>query len=113
HELAPQAEFEIAQSYAHHGRIEQTVATLKKLIENPAYAQAKQVPAAWNLLGQSYSAQKKFTEAIAAWRSFLEKFPTDPGWSAVQRVIVDTEFAMAEEERTRENYAAARKLWET
>lgn len=113
HELAPQAEFETAQSYAQHGRFEQTVATLKKLIDNPDYAKAKQVPAAWNLLGQSYAAQKKFTEAIAAWHAFLEKFPTDPGWSAVQRVIVDTEYAMAEEERTRENYAAARKLWET
>ncbi len=113
HELAPQAEFEIAQSYSQHGRFEQTVATLKKLIENPDYSKAKQVPAAWNLLGQSYAAQKKFTEAIDAWHAFLDKFPTDPGWSAVQRVIVDTEYAMAEEERTRENYAAARKLWET
>jgi uncharacterized protein YfaS (alpha-2-macroglobulin family)/outer membrane protein assembly factor BamD (BamD/ComL family) len=113
HELAPQAEFEIAQSYSQHGRFEQTVATLKKLIENPDYAKAKQVPAAWNLLGQSYAAQKKFTEAIDAWHAFLDKFPTDPGWSAVQHVIVDTEYAMAEEERARENYAAARKLWET
>ncbi|MBI3866706.1 MAG: tetratricopeptide repeat protein, partial [Planctomycetia bacterium] len=113
HELAPQAEFEIAQSYSQHGRFEQTVAALKKLIANPDYAKAKQVPAAWNVLGQSYAAQKKFTEAIAAWHELLEKFPTDPSWSAVQRVIVDTEYAMAEEERTRENYAAARKLWET
>lgn len=113
HELAPQAEFEIAQSYAHHGRFEQTVATLKKLIENPAYAKAAQVPAAWNLLGQSYAAQKKFGEGIAAWREFLEKYPSDPNWSNVQRVIIDTEYAMAEEQRTQENYAAARKLWET
>ena len=59
HELAPQAEFEIAQSYAQHGRFEQTVATLKRLIENAGYARSKQVPAAWNLLGQSYAAQKK------------------------------------------------------
>ncbi len=113
HELAPQAEFEVAQSYAQHGRFEQTVATLKTLIENPDYAKAKQVPAAWNLLGQSYAAQKKFTEAIAAWREFLDKYPSDSNWSNVQRVIIDTEYAIAEEERVRENYAAARKLWET
>ncbi len=113
HELAPQAEFEIAQSYAHHGRFEQTVATLKKLIDNKDYAKAKQVPAAWNLLGQSYAAQKKFTEAIEAWREFLDKYPTDPNWSNVQRVIIDTEYAMADEQRIQENYAAARKLWET
>jgi hypothetical protein len=33
HELAPQAEFEIAQSYAQHGRFEQTVATLRTQID--------------------------------------------------------------------------------
>ncbi|MBS0264090.1 MAG: tetratricopeptide repeat protein [Planctomycetes bacterium] len=113
HELAAQAEFEIAQSYAHHARMDQAVSTLKKLIANPDYARSRHVPAAWNLLGQSYAAQKKYTEAIEAWHAFLDKFPTDPGWSAVQQVIVDTEFAMAQEERTRENFAGARKLWET
>lgn len=113
HELAPQAEFEAAQSYTSQGRFEQAVAALKKLIANPDYAKAKQVPAAWNLLGQAYAAQKKYAEAIATWREFLDKFPSDPNWSNVQRVIIDTEYAMAEEQRVQENYAAARKLWET
>jgi alpha-2-macroglobulin len=113
HELAPQAEFEIARSYAHHGRYEQTVATLKALIANPAYAKSTQVAAAWNLLGQSYSAQKKHTEAIAAWREFLDKYPADSNWSNVQRVIIDTEFAMADDERQAERFDAARTLWET
>lgn len=113
HELAPQAEFEIAQGYAHHGRFEQVVTALRKLIDNRDHAKTPQVAAAWNLLGQSYASQKKFAEAIAAWREFLDKYPSDPGWSQVQRVIIDTEYAMAEEERVRENYDAARKLWET
>ncbi|MFN0050915.1 MAG: MG2 domain-containing protein, partial [Planctomycetales bacterium] len=113
HELAPQAEFEMAQSYAHHGRFEPVVGTLRKLIDNPAYAKAPQVPAAWNLLGQSFASQKKFTEAIAAWREFLEKYASDPSWSNVQRVIIDTEYAVADELRTQENYDAARKGWET
>lgn len=111
--LAPQAEFEIAQSQIHHGRYEQAVATLKALIANPAYAKATQVPSAWNLLGQSYAAQKRFAEAIAAWREFLDKFPTDPNWSNVQRGIIDNEFATAADERREKHFAAARKLWET
>lgn len=113
HLLASQAEFEIAQSYTHHGRLEPAVTTLKAIIANPNYLKAPQVPAAWNLLGQLYAGQKKYTEAIATWREFLDKFPTDPNWSAVQRLIIDTEYAMAVEQKEQENYAAARKLWET
>lgn len=113
HNLAAQAEFEIAQSYIHHGRHEQAVAALKKLIANPAYAKATQVPAAWNLLGQSYAAQKKYAEAIAAWHDFLDKYPTDPSWSQVQQVIIDTEYAIAQAEQSEQHYAEARKLWET
>ncbi len=113
HALAAQAEFEIAQSYIHRGRFEPAVATLKALIANPNYAKATQVPSAWHLLGQSYAAQKKYAEAIAAWREFLDKFPTNPNWADVQRTIIDTEYAMAAEQKEQEHYDQARKLWET
>jgi alpha-2-macroglobulin len=113
HALAPQAELEIARGYVHHGRHEQAVARLREMIANEAYAEKPQVTAAWNLLGQVYATQKKFDEAIATWRTFLEKYPTDPLWSEVQRVIVDTEFAAAEDQRGAGGFDAARKLWET
>ncbi|MDB5336303.1 MAG: hypothetical protein JWN70_1922 [Planctomycetaceae bacterium] len=113
HPLAAEAEFNRAQSYLHHGRHDQAITVLKGLIANEQYASAPQIPAAWNLLGTAYAAQKKFAEAIAAWRSFLDKFPTDPKWSGVQRVIIDTEFAAAEEQFTQQDFPAARQAWET
>ena len=113
HKLAAQTEFEIAQSYGVHGRFEQTVARLKSLIGNPAYQGTKQIPQARSLLGQAFAAQKKYTEAITAWQEFLNQHPTDSNWSNVQRVVINTEFAMAAEQMSQKNYAAARKLWET
>lgn len=113
HPLAAEAEFNRAQSYLHHARHDQAIAVLKGLIANPQFASAPQIPNAWNLLGTAYAAQKKFTEAIAAWRSFLEKFPTDPKWSGVQRLIIDTEFAAAENHFSRQEYPVARQDWET
>ncbi len=104
------AQLDIAQGYIHHGRIEQAVTQLKKLTE---VAKEKSSPTAWNLLGQVYARQKNFKEAIATWQKFLELFPTDPQWSAVQQVIVDTEYAMGEELRGEKQFAAARTAWET
>lgn len=113
HALAAEAEFNRAQSYLHHNRHEQAITVLKGLIAAPQYASAPQIPSAWNLLGEAYRAQKKFADAIAAWRSFLDKFPTDPKWSSVQRIIIDTEFSSAEELFAQRNFPAARESWET
>jgi len=113
HKLAPQAEFDIAQGYAHHGRYDQAIAQLQSLIGNEAHAETKQIADARKLLGDSYFAQKKFVEAIAAWREFLDKHPTNAGWANVQRLVINSEFQMGEEQRRQKNYAAARKQWET
>jgi uncharacterized protein YfaS (alpha-2-macroglobulin family)/tetratricopeptide (TPR) repeat protein len=113
HKLAAKAEFEIAQSYVHHGRHEQAIARLKSLIANQAYESTVQAAEARRLLGRSYFAQKKFDEAIAAWREFLDKHPTNRHWSSVQLDVVNSEYQAAEEQRRRKNYQAARKLWAT
>lgn len=113
HALTVQAELDIALGYVHHGRQAQALAQLKALIANPAYAKAVQIPSAWHLLGQVYAGQKQFDEAIATWRQFLEKYPTDPKWSEVQRVIIDTEYTSAFVLYQDRNYDAARKAFET
>eukprot|EP00913_Durusdinium_trenchii_P013388 g12569.t1 len=113
HKLAATAEFEIAQSYLAHGRFDQAIARLKSLIANPNYKDASQVADARRLLGESYYAQKKFAEAIAAWKEFLDAHPTDQNWSAVQRRVIDSEYAAAVEQRAQKHYDAARKLWAT
>lgn len=113
HPLATEANYNQAQSYLHHGRHDQAIQVLNSMIENPLYAKAPQVARAWNLLGQSYAAQRKFDEAIAAWRTFLERYPADQEWSQVQRVIIDTEYAAADDLRTKKEFANARKAWDT
>ena len=113
HKLAPQAALEIAQGNLHHGRHDAAVERLRALIGNQAYAESKQVPLARQLLGQSYLAQRMFDEAIATFKEFLDKHPTDTSWADVQRQIVSAEFAKADHARADRRYGEARTLWET
>jgi uncharacterized protein YfaS (alpha-2-macroglobulin family) len=113
HKLAPKAELEIAQSYSHFGRYTQAVEVLTALIANPEYNDSDQIPVARQLLGQAYLAQQKFDEAIATWKEFLEKHPTNSQWSAVQKRVIDTEYAKAEYARSQKNYDEAAQLWQT
>ena len=85
HKLAPKAELEIAQSYSHFGRYTQAVEVLAALIANPNYKDSDQIPVARQLLGRAYLAQQKFDEAIATWKEFLDKHPTNSQWSGVQK----------------------------
>src|SRR5262249_40493267 len=64
-----------------------------------------------NLLGRSYQLQKKFPEALAAWRDYLVKHPAHEAWSAVQRQIIDTEFLLGYEAREARKFDEARRLW--
>lgn len=113
HELAPKAELEIAQSYSHFGRYTQAVDVLAALIANPKYQDSDQIPVARQLLGQAYLAQQKYDEAIATWKEFLDKHPTNSQWSSVQKLVIDTEFSKAETARGKKNYDEAAQLWQT
>ena len=55
--------------------------------------------------------QKKYPEAIAAWREYLAKHPADKEWSSVQREIIDTEYLMAVEKFDAKQFDAANKLF--
>ena len=98
HELAPQAELEIAQSFLNRGRQEDGVARLRSLIANAAYAESDVIPQARYLLGAALAGQGNAAEAIVAWKEFLEKHPTSPRWSEVQQAIVDAEFSAADDQ---------------
>ncbi|MAG92463.1 MAG: hypothetical protein CMJ48_01750, partial [Planctomycetaceae bacterium] len=113
HKLAAQADHEIAQSYVHLKRFDQAIAQLQQMIANDAYAQSQFLAEGRRLLGQSYFAQKKFAEAIAAWKTFLEKHASNASWSDVQRSVINAEYEMATEQLREKNYAAARTLWDT
>ena len=113
HELAPKAELEIAQGFTRHGRHAKATKRLQSLIDNPNYAESDQIPVARQMLGKTLLAQGKFDEAITAWKAFLEKHPTDPKWSTVQKQIVDSEYAKALNARSKEKFADARTMWQT
>ena len=111
HKLSGKAHLEIAESYLHRGRHEDAVAALKQLLADPRCRDRAELPDAQNLLGRSYQLQKKFTEALSAWREFLAKYPTHKAWSDVQRQIIETEYLMAAQQVEAKQYEAANKLF--
>ena len=111
HKLASAAHLRIASSYVHRGRFDDAVKTIGRFLADERYAQTDEVPDARVLLGRSYQLQKKFTEALEAWRDYLAKHPAHHAWSDVQREIVNTEFLLGYEAREAKRYGEARKLW--
>jgi hypothetical protein len=107
HKLAARAHLQIAQSFVARNRYEDAVAALNRFLKDPRYQTCKELPEAWNLLGGSYRAEKKFAEALAAWRAFLAKFPSHESWSSVQREIITTEYLVGLEQYKAGQYDAA------
>jgi hypothetical protein len=111
HKLASQAHLDIAESYVERGRYADAATALRRFLADPQYQGRKQIPIARNLLGRSLQLQKKYTQAIEAWRDYLVKYPSDPQWSSVQREIIDTEYLMAREKLEAKQYDAANRLF--
>ena len=111
HAKAGQAHLEIAQSYLNRGRPADATAALKQFLADPRCRECKELPDAQNLLGRAYQSQKEYTQALAAWREFLAKYPAHNAWSAVQQAIVETEYLMACEQFAAKKYAEANKLF--
>ena len=112
HKLASEGYLRIAQSYLSRGRFEDGVAALQRFLGQERYAETHEVPAARNLLGQAYLRQRKFDEALAAWREYLAKHPTNNAWSNVQLAIVDTEFEIGADHMSEKRYDEAGEAWQ-
>ena len=65
-----------------------------------------------NLLGLSLQRQKKFTEAVAAWREFLVRYPAHPAWNEVQQRIIETEYLVGAEAFQKRDRDATRRIWQ-
>ncbi|HPM82478.1 MAG TPA: MG2 domain-containing protein, partial [Candidatus Anammoximicrobium sp.] len=111
HALASKAQLWIGLAYRNRGHFADAAATLTAFLGDERYAKTEEIPDARNLLGMSYKMQGKFDQALAVWKEFLAQHPTHPAWSAVQREIVNTEYAKAADRYQRKDYAAARQLW--
>lgn len=112
HKLASKAHQQMAAGYFNRGRHEQAVQELKRFLADVRYAGTEETPNARYLLGASYQLQKKYPEALAAWRDYLARHPAHRDWNAVQKAIVDTEFLVGVEAREAKKYADARRIWE-
>ncbi len=110
HELAGEAHLDAARSLIGRGRHQDATTRLETFLADERHRQLNEIPAARVLLGQAYLAQKKFTEAIAAWRDYLARHPTDAAWSTVQQQVINVEYLMALDQYRARDFAAARKL---
>ncbi|GAK57091.1 alpha-2-macroglobulin-like [Candidatus Vecturithrix granuli] len=59
-----------------------------------------------------YQQQRKFDDALRVWAEFLQKYPADQHWNEVQRLMIDTEYLMADKLLCEEAYQEARTAWE-
>ena len=64
------------------------------------------------MLGNVYQQQRKFDEAIRVWTEFLQKYQADQRWNDVQRLIIDTEYLIADKLFREKAYQEARTAWE-
>ncbi len=111
HKLASKAHLQIAEAYMNRGRHEDAVKSLQKFLADLKYADREEVADARNLLGRAFQVQKKFAEALEAWKNYLVKHPSHHAWSEVQQQIVNTEYLMGVEAAHDKQFDAARKLW--
>ncbi|MBN2024624.1 MAG: tetratricopeptide repeat protein [Pirellulales bacterium] len=110
HKQAGAAHLDVAKSYLHRGRHEDAVAVLKRFLADEKYRDREEAPDARNLLGLCYQLQKKFPEALGAWKEYLANHPAHKAWSQVQQEIVNTEYLMGQEAFASKRYEEARKL---
>ncbi|HUY34628.1 MAG TPA: tetratricopeptide repeat protein [Pirellulales bacterium] len=111
HKLAGQAHLRIAASDVFRGRFDNAVEAIHRFLADERYSDTDEAPEARVLLGRSYQLQKKFPEALEAWRDYLAKYPAHHAWSEVQRDIINTEFLLGYEALQAKRYDEARKLW--
>ena len=111
HKLASRAYLEIAESFMERGRHDDAVSALRQFLADNHYPDREEIPDARNMLGRCYQLQRKYPEALEAWREYLTKHPAHKAWSDVQRDIIDTEYLMACEKLEARQYDAANKLF--
>ena len=111
HKLAGRAHLEIAESFVARGRHEDAVAAISQFLADPRYRDREEIPVARELLGRCFRLQKKYAEAIRVWREYLVKHTAHKQWSAVQREIIDAEYAMAKDKLAAKQYEAANRLF--
>ncbi len=113
HEKAPEAAWQLARVQQRLGLLEASLATLEDLQKRFPTAGPKVLARAAAERGAVLGRLQRFDEAIAAWKTYLARFPADPRWKEAQRAIVDLELGKAEglAAKGKDSYESARKLF--
>lgn len=113
HPRAKVAGFLVATCYVNCNRHDDALAAIAQFLQQHGDDGIAEVAAARALVGDVYVRQRKFPEAIAAYRDYLRLHPSDRGWERVQRAVVDAEYAIAEAAYAEgpARFAVARERW--
>ncbi len=92
---APEALLKAARARAAAGRLPEALRALARLTESFGDQASGLIADAAALRGRWLESLGRYDEAIAAWRSFLKRFPSHPKWREGQRAIINLEYAKA------------------
>ena len=84
-----------ARARASAGRISEALRALSRLFESFGDHASGLIADAAALRGRWLESLGRYDEAIAAWKTFLQRFPSHPKWREGQRAIMNLEYAKA------------------
>ncbi|WZP00456.1 MG2 domain-containing protein [Isosphaeraceae bacterium EP7] len=120
HPKAVRAAYDIGASYLSRGKTQEAYTAFLAFLKGDGYKAesdearrelAALTPTATFQVGQVLQQQGKFADAIEAWKGYLAKFPDGPQSADAQRLILDTQLAIADDLARREAYDKARAAW--
>jgi tetratricopeptide (TPR) repeat protein len=120
HAKAVSAAYSLGASYLARGKTAQALEAFTRFLKSEGFTVASDEArrdwarlsmAASFQVAQIFQSQGKYTEAIAAWKDYLAKFPNGSQTADAQRAILDTQLLIASEHRARKRFAEARSAW--
>ena len=121
HPLAVKAAYEIGASDLARGKSDEALGAFTRFLKEEGFRaetdEAKRELAALAMtatfeVGRVLQGQKKFDEAIAAWKGYLARFPNGPQSADAQRAVLDTQLLTADDHLAAERFDEARASWQ-
>jgi tetratricopeptide (TPR) repeat protein len=120
HSQAVHAAFQLCESYRARGKSSEALDAYTQFLKQESFKVenekarrdwAELVMTATFHVGSILQGQQKFSDAIAAWKGYLAKFPNGPQSADAQRAILDTQLMTAADHHNRGRHAEARTAW--
>ncbi|HHI81157.1 MAG TPA: tetratricopeptide repeat protein [Planctomycetes bacterium] len=110
---APAALLKAARARAASGRLPEALRALSRLSEGYGDQAPDLIADAAALRGSWLQSMGRYDEAIAAWKSFLSRFPSHPKWREGQKAIINLEYAkaLAARDKGKEHFDEAKTLF--